>query len=95
MSDREPSPSAVYLLLVRLEKQVSEGFEGVHDRLDALNGKVNRHETEIAVLTRSQPTPPQNESTMKGKIAWGGLGAGIVTGLLEIIKAVWPNAPGQ
>lgn len=34
----------------QIRKELHDGFEGIHDRLDVLNGKVFRHEGEIQGL---------------------------------------------
>lgn len=95
MADPELSPSAVYLLLVRLEKQVSEGFDGINDRLDSLNGKVNRHETAIAVLTAKAESPPEAPSVRGSAMKWSAIGGGVIATIIETVKALWPNGAGQ
>ncbi|MES2958117.1 MAG: hypothetical protein V4792_08010 [Pseudomonadota bacterium] len=46
----ELSREEFYHALGVLSKGMDRGFEGVNDRLDRINGQVNTHREEIAVL---------------------------------------------
>lgn len=102
--------TTVYLLLGRLEQKVDGGFQGVHGRLDMLNGQVKTHGEEIAVLKdRSEKAETKTQeaaetakvandeaSNVKGRaMKWSTIGAGVIVTIFETIKAIWSNAPGQ
>jgi hypothetical protein len=102
--------TTVYLLLGRLEQTVTNGFEGINERLDALNGQTKRHGEEIAVLmdrsakaeTKTQEAADvakvanDEAASVKGKAAkWSALVAGVLYTLVEAAKALWQHAPGQ
>jgi hypothetical protein len=77
---------------------VNRGFDGVHERLDVLNGKTGRHESAIAVheerwqrldrATSVPLTPPKGLPADLVKGDWktlsmmGSLAAGAVSGLI-------------
>jgi hypothetical protein len=50
MADTELSREEFYHALAQLSKAVDSGFHGVNARLDKINGQVNTHREEIAVL---------------------------------------------
>jgi hypothetical protein len=50
MGDTEISREEFYHALGALSKAVDSGFAGVNARLDKINGQVNTHREEIAVL---------------------------------------------
>lgn len=92
--DPELSPSAVYLLLVRLEAQVKEGFKGVNERLDTRDDMANDHETRITVLEQRSGNP-EVPSVRGSAVKWSTIGGGAIAAIIETVKALWPNAPGQ
>jgi hypothetical protein len=99
--------TTVYLLLGRLEQKVEAGFDGINERLDTQNGKVTRHEAEIAVLkdrstaaerkaTEAVKTASEEVSTVKGRAAkWAAIASAALITIIETVKALWSHAPGQ
>ena len=102
--------TTVYLLLGRLEQKVDGGFEGVHGRLDILNGQTRKHAEEIAVLkdrsdkaeTTTQAVAEKAQvatdeaATVRSKaMKWGTVATGVLYTIIEAAKALWHNAPGQ
>jgi hypothetical protein len=61
---------------------IERGFTGVNARLDALNGKVYRHEADIAVLKDRGEQAKDGHARYAG---WGGVLTGIVALLWQII----------
>jgi len=93
--ERELSREEFYTALGALGKSMETGFNGVHARLDRLNGKTERHGESIAALNAVQRVaaqvleddPPRHTSKRDSAIG-GGIVAGVF-GIIEIIKAVW------
>lgn len=98
----EPTQSSqdIRVQLAVLQTIVAQGFTGIHDRLDKLNGRVYTGEkeraelqTEVAVLKSRDEIrrdPPSNL-----KIAGWGAGAAAALGTLwEFIKPFVQHAPG-
>ena len=61
-------------------KIIDEKLDGIHNRLDTLNSKVNTNSTAIAVLDALRKQEQQeNQATAKNQGAiWGSLGAGVL-----------------
>jgi tetrahydromethanopterin S-methyltransferase subunit G len=82
MSDLSPSQRELDLLLI----VINNGFEGVHARLDKLNGKVDNHTASISTLE-------ERTKTMNGRANTGllsGLGA-LITYLGAYLWNKWTN----
>ena len=65
----------------RLRQDMQSGFQGVNVRLDALNGKTNAHETQIAVL-KDRSERAERQSGIIGTVTGGG-----AAGIVMLIKA--------
>lgn len=61
----------------QLTRSVERGFEGVNERLDAANGKLYRHEADIAVLKDRADQSKDGHARYAG---WGG----VVTGAISL-----------
>jgi hypothetical protein len=61
----------------RLEARMRDGFDGVHTRLDHLNGRTRKSETAIAILQDRSP----------GRV--GMIAGGAVTGAIWILYMVF------
>ena len=71
----------IFRAIGRLEGQVTEGFKGVHSRLDKLNGRVDDHGKKIGVNK-------SNIDVAKGKAMGAGFVAGVIGSVITIILAV-------
>ena len=65
----------------RLYDLLKDGFDGVHNRLDQLNGRTRTVESKVAVLEDRGVRDPTARWTAASAI---GLGA-----LVEVVKQVW------
>jgi hypothetical protein len=66
--------------LGRVEGKIEEGFKGIYQRLDVMNGRLNGHDTKIDVLET-------DITTIKTKATIFGAGAGFSVMILwEFIK---------
>ena len=64
----------------QLEGKIEEGFKATGQRLDGINGKVQRHDDKISEISNEQ-------ANLKGKAtAYGAGGAFVLTVLWEIVK---------
>ena len=100
----EISTTTVYLLLGRLEKMCENGFDGVHARLDKLNGRMGDAEQDIAVLKdraaqaehRAEAAKDRADEAVstsegaKGSARWWsiGLSSAIVT-IIEVVRQIY------
>lgn len=57
----------------RIEARMRDGFDGINARLDALNGRVRKNETALAILEDRSP----------GRV--GMLAGGVVSGLVMVL----------
>ena len=62
----------------RLEARMREGFKGINDRLDALNGRTRKNENAIAILEDRSP----------GRVGMmaGGAASGAIVVLWQVIE---------
>lgn len=65
---------------------IERGFTGVNARLDTLNGKVYRHEADIAVLK------DRGEQTKDGHARYAGWG-GVATGAIALLWQILMRKP--
>lgn len=69
----------------RLEARGVEAFRGIHERLDVLNGRTRKLETEIALLqdwqARTDPLPEP-----KRRFPWIKAGIGAISGLATLFR---------
>lgn len=65
--------------LDRLYKLMDDGFNGVHSRLDALNGRTRENEQDIAVLKDRGGSAAR----------WGAGASAALVALVEIVRQVW------
>ena len=63
--------------------QMQDGFRGVHDRLDTINGRTRENEKDIAVL-KDRAT-----RDTRAAAAWSGGSALTVVGIIEAVKAMF------
>ena len=61
---------------------LQKGIDGIHDRLDRMNGRVSESEQEIAVLK------DRSDRAEKQGGLFGAIGGGIVTGIVLTVKAI-------
>lgn len=61
---------------------LSKGIDGIHARLDRINGRVSETEQELAVLKDRS-----DRAERQGGI-FGAIGGGLVTGIVLTIKAL-------
>ena len=75
--------------LLDLKETIRAGFEGIHTRLDLLNGRVRQNEVNTAVLQdRSDRTERAAEGAKTTAGTIGAVSGGVVSGLIEVIKAL-------
>jgi len=70
--ERDEFTAALY----ELRRAIDRGFDGTNQRLDTLNGKVYRHESDIAVL---QDRADQSRDGHARYAGWGGVLTGVVS----------------
>jgi hypothetical protein len=70
-------------LLIHIE-YIRKGIDGIHERLDAQNGRIRTAETKIAVLEAL------DAKASGGK--WGAIAGGVITGLIYAINAIFGGA---
>lgn len=61
-----------------LKEQIREGFKGVNDRLDDLNGRTRKNEQEVAVLKDRSDRAERTAGTIGGVV-------GAVTGAISSV----------
>lgn len=63
------SKREIDLIHKEIVEKLNTGFGGINDRLDKINGKVNRHELDINSLRNDVALALKNTSNNSGKIA--------------------------
>lgn len=61
---------------------LQKGIDGIHARLDRMNGRVSENEQEIAVLK------DRSDRAEKQGGMFGALGGGLMTGVILTVKAL-------
>lgn len=64
-----------------LRQDMINGFSGIHQRLDVINGRVRETEQSTAILQ------DRDSRTGRSALWWGGSGGAAVIGLIEAVKA--------
>lgn len=78
MAPRTP----MYRLADERHRQLMAALDGIHERLDALNGRTRRNETDLATITeRVENLRPGRQGGIAGMI--GGVVAGFLAGLVK------------
>lgn len=70
---------------LRLDQAMAQGFTGIHDRLDMLNGRTRLNENAIAVLQE------RSEVAKETKRNWDGLIGGGVVAVIAALMEWWSH----
>ena len=90
------SNESIERILGRLEGTITKGFEGVHQRLDTANGRLEKHDEKIGELERfdAEVEGAQKESQKRSTMV-GGASGGIIGAVSSIIAYFIAKAIGQ
>ena len=72
--------------LGKIRGSMNEGFKGVHQRLDSLNGKVSKHDDDIRSL---QIFDAKNEGKNIVSAKWWGVGGSVLVGFVVLIITMY------